>query len=235
MIYAFIPARFGSTRLKNKNYKDLKGKKLFQWSIELADKVSNIDKIIFSSDSSKYIQHAESLSLSKKLIIDKRNKENSNSKSKIYDYLKTDFLINNQYLKEKDYIVMLLPTQPYRSITNVNEIINIAKTKKNNVFTCREYSFPISFSFQINDKEKFNPLFDSSPLLTGNTQSQDQKKYFHPDGSVYVLKVETLKKQFKSIYENSIPFDNTLSIYVDIDHKADLIFANSLTQDIISK
>ena len=51
MIYAFIPARSGSTRLKDKNFLMLKDKRLFEWSIETANSTKNIDKIIFSSDS----------------------------------------------------------------------------------------------------------------------------------------------------------------------------------------
>ena len=79
MIYGFIPARSGSTRLKDKNFLELKGKKLFEWSIEAANRVSKIDKIIFSSDSQKYIDYAQSITLSKELIIDVRNNENSSS------------------------------------------------------------------------------------------------------------------------------------------------------------
>ena len=48
MIYAFIPARAGSSRLRDKNYLEFKGKVLFEWSIEAANKTSLIDKIIFS-------------------------------------------------------------------------------------------------------------------------------------------------------------------------------------------
>ena len=85
MIYGFIPARSGSTRLKDKNFLDLKGKKLFEWSIEAANEVSIIDKIIFSSDSDKYIDYAQSVNLSKELIVDVRSNENSSSSKKIYE------------------------------------------------------------------------------------------------------------------------------------------------------
>ena len=101
MIYAFIPARSGSTRLNDKNILKLKGRRLFEWSIEIADKLEKIDKIIFSSDSIKYINLCRSLKLSKELIIDERNEKNSSSKMKIYDYLKSDFLKNNKYLEVK--------------------------------------------------------------------------------------------------------------------------------------
>ena len=92
MYYAFIPARGGSTRLKDKNYLNFKGKVLFEWSIIAAEKSTYIDKIIFSSDSEKYIQHTNSLNLTKELLIDKRTSDNSSAKTRIYDYLKKDFI-----------------------------------------------------------------------------------------------------------------------------------------------
>ena len=61
MIYAFIPARSGSKRLKDKNYLMLKDKRLFEWSIECANNTKKIEKIIFSTDSNKYIEYAKSI------------------------------------------------------------------------------------------------------------------------------------------------------------------------------
>ncbi len=123
MIYAFIPARSGSTRLEDKNYLMLKNKRLFEWSIEAANKSDKIDKIIFSSDSDKYIEYAENIPLNKELLIDKRNEKNASGNMKIYDYLKSDFLDQNNFLNEKDFLVMLLPTQPYRSLTDIKNIL----------------------------------------------------------------------------------------------------------------
>ena len=110
MIYSFIPARAGSSRLKDKNYLMLGSKRLFEWSIDIADKSDEVDKIIFSTDSDKYINYAKSIKLKKDLVIDKRNKKNSGQNIKIYDYLKEDFLKDNNYLDNEDYILMLLPT-----------------------------------------------------------------------------------------------------------------------------
>lgn len=60
MIYAFIPARSGSTRLKDKNFLMLKDKRLFEWSVDTANSAKSIDKIIFSSDSKKYLDYVSS-------------------------------------------------------------------------------------------------------------------------------------------------------------------------------
>ena len=53
-VWAFIPARSGSKSIKNKNIVILKKKPLLAHSLLTAKKCKNIDKIIFSSDSTKY-------------------------------------------------------------------------------------------------------------------------------------------------------------------------------------
>ena len=53
MIYAFVPARAGSTRLVDKNFLILNNTRLFEWSINTANESKGVDKIIFSSDSNK--------------------------------------------------------------------------------------------------------------------------------------------------------------------------------------
>ena len=151
MIYAFIPARGGSSRLKDKNYLEFKGKVLFEWSIAAAERSKFVDKLIFSSDSEKYIKHTKKLNYKKEIIIDKISSINASSKNKIYDYLKTDFIQNNKYLSDEDYIVMLLPTQPFRSVSEIDNVIKYGLELNQNIFTCREYDFPISFAFTLSD------------------------------------------------------------------------------------
>lgn len=229
MIYAFIPARSGSTRLKNKNILLLNNKRLFEWSIELAGRVNEIDKIIFSTDSNQYISYANSLKLNKELIIDKRKNINASSNKKIFDYLKGDFLQNNDYLEDDDYLLMLLPTQPFRSTNDVKNIISLNNKTDKNVFSARKYSFPVSFAFEIKNDKEIKPLISNSPLLTGNTRSQDQKNYFHPDGSIYLISIISLKeKSSKSIYNNAVPFELTSKIFIDIDDEEDFKLAQQL-------
>ena len=50
-ILAFVPARAGSKRIKNKNKKLLKGKPLFTYSVLVAKESKYIDDVIVSSDS----------------------------------------------------------------------------------------------------------------------------------------------------------------------------------------
>ena len=84
---AFIPARSGSTRLKNKNILLIKKKPLIYWTFKSAIELNIFDVIIFSSDSRKYfdilIKSLKKSNLStKKVIFDLRNKEQAGTKKK---------------------------------------------------------------------------------------------------------------------------------------------------------
>ena len=52
-IYAFIPFRSGSSRLKNKNIKVIKKRPLVYWTVKIAILNSKIDKAILLSTDSK--------------------------------------------------------------------------------------------------------------------------------------------------------------------------------------
>jgi len=231
MIYSFIPARAGSTRLKDKNFLLLENKRLFEWSIDIANKSKEVDKIIFSTDSDKYINYANSIQLSKELIIDKRSKKNSSKNIKIYDYLKNDFLKENKYLNDGDYILMLLPTQPFRKVEDISKVVELNKKTNKNIFSSRQYNFHVSFAFELLGENQYKPLFSDSPLLTGNTRSQDQVNYLHPDGSIYFLSVKSLKeKNLKSIYSEAVPFQSTSKYHIDIDDEQDFELARALAK-----
>ena len=86
-IIAFIPARSGSSRLKNKNIKLLNGEPLIYWTVKSAIKSKVFNKIIFSSDSKKYynilIKALKRNNLPViKIFFDLRKKKDANKKKK---------------------------------------------------------------------------------------------------------------------------------------------------------
>ena len=54
-IWAIIPARSGSKRIKDKNIRKIKGKPLIYWTIKQALKSRKIHEVVVSSDSEKII------------------------------------------------------------------------------------------------------------------------------------------------------------------------------------
>jgi CMP-N-acetylneuraminic acid synthetase len=121
-IYAFIPARSGSTRLKNKNILLINKRPLIYWSVKAAINLKLFDVIIFSSDSKKYLKILMSFLKkdnlpTKKIIFDLRTVPQANKKKKIFDYIKND-LVKKFKFSNKDLIIQMLPTAPLRKKKN---------------------------------------------------------------------------------------------------------------------
>ena len=117
-------------------------------------------------------------------------------------------------------IAKLLRSEVSKNVKLIGE-----KTKKN-VFSSREYSFHVSFASKFLENGQFESLFKDSPMKTGKTRSQEQTKYYHPDGSVYFLNVTSLMNDSgPSIYINAIPFKSSSKYFIDIDDQSDLEYA----------
>ena len=58
-LLAIIPARGGSKGIPRKNVKDLFGKPLISWTIEVAQQVSIIDQIFVSTDDDEIAEITE--------------------------------------------------------------------------------------------------------------------------------------------------------------------------------
>ena len=113
IIYAVVPARSLSQRFKNKNIALLGKTPLFMHSINFAKKLKFVSKIIFSTDSKKYIQKIKKKS---NIIIHKRSKKASSNFAMEEDILQDiikDFKKKNIQLPNG--ILWLRPTHPLRS------------------------------------------------------------------------------------------------------------------------
>jgi CMP-N-acetylneuraminic acid synthetase len=230
-IICFIPARKGSQRIKNKNILKIKGRPLIYWTVVKALKSKKFHKIIFSSDSKSYYKILLKFLNKDKvrhsiLEFDYRNKKHTRTKSKIFDYLKSD-LIKKYNFDKKDLIVQMLPTCPLRSINSIKKIIHFSMKYKKNSFSVCEYDFPLSFGISI-IKNKWKPISKDSPMLNGNTQSQDQKIYYHPTGSINCIFVKSLKKNIKSIYYKATPIILNRNESFDIDTSEDFKIVSKL-------
>lgn len=229
---AFVPARSGSKRVKNKNIKILGDKPLFMWTIKKLLNIELIEKIIFSTDSDMYIDILNkniSPRDQKKILIDKREKSQAGDSIKIYDYIK-NHLIHNFNFADFDSLIISLPTSPFKTEDDFYNMIELHENKNRPVFSASAYSFPVSFSFNIWDEE-WVPLLEENPMLDGNTRSQDQNQAFHPNGAIYIVHLHDLKKNPpKTLYINAVPYILNGDSAIDIDTEYDFKIAEFIVQ-----
>ena len=226
---AFVPARSGSKRLPGKNIKMLAGKPLVVWTLEAFVKNKKIKKGVFSTDSMDYWDIAQQYIKSNKLVLDFRTPEQAGDKVKVFDYLKQNY--NNIFKCREGNFVMGLPTVPFRNSQHVAEAIALFEKRAKPVFSASEYNFPVSFAFYLDENNGWKQAFNSSPLVTGITRSQDQKKAFHPNGALYVRSIESLESlETNTLYHNALPYLMSQKDSVDIDNEIDFITATALAK-----
>lgn len=226
---AFVPARSGSKRVPGKNVKLLAGKPLVVRTLEAFVRAKKVDKVIFSTDSEAYWELAQSYISSDKLVLDFRSSDNAGDKVKIFDYLKNNQ--KNIFDSEADVFLMGLPTVPLRSYKHVNEAIELFEKSHKAVFSATEYGFPVSFAFNLSEGQSWLPMSENSPMVTGNTRSQDQKIAYHPNGAIYIRRVTDLAHQdLITLYQDATPYLMSRADSVDIDNEIDFLVAETILQ-----
>ena len=129
-ILAIILARGGSKRLKNKNVRKLKNKPLINWTIDIAQKSKKFCDIIVSSDSEKILKISKSYN--KKILTLKRPKKLANDSSTSEIAILHALKWYEKKFTKINYIALLQPTSPFRSLNTINKGLNIISNPKIN-------------------------------------------------------------------------------------------------------
>ncbi|PIR66408.1 MAG: CMP-N-acetlyneuraminic acid synthetase [Parcubacteria group bacterium CG10_big_fil_rev_8_21_14_0_10_36_14] len=185
-IVAVIPARGGSKRILEKNIIDLNGKPLLAYSVELAKKISIIDKIVVSSDSEKILSIASAYGAEAL----KRSAELSGDMIKTEPVLINvldEFLIKGEIF---DYLLLLEPTSPMREQHTIEKMIyKVIDEGFDSVGTVIEDR---SYFWLINKDSHWAPLFSNA-----SRRSQERDPLYKEAGVGYIIKSSVLKESGK--------------------------------------
>lgn len=230
--WAVIPARSGSKSLKNKNIKKFLKLPLIAHSILSAKKNKLIKKIIFSSDSKKYI------SIAKKYKCDfynMRTKKNSGDFSTDFDVFHEIILnLRKKNINLPKFFVHLRPTNPLRKNKSITKAIKIFKEKNKSFSSLKSISLNSHNSlkdfkiknkklFSIETKNKFN-------IDKVNIPREKLEKTYIGNGVVDIYKTKNILKG-KLLGNKVFPFI-TEEIFCDIDSKRDFKIGQILATEL---
>lgn len=222
MITFIVPARGGSQRLPNKNIKLLNGKPLFFHTIDALIGHKLIDRVVFTSDSKEYCELAEK-QYADNITILNRPKETATNKTKVVEELKRIFDIHPE-LFSTEWFGLALPTAPLRSHDTVSNALTFFERTKYPLFSCNVYDFPTQFAFRLDIENKthqnWKAISEDSPMITGNTRSQDIEKLYRPNGAIYINTIANFLDS-KTLYKNANGFEISSIEAMDIDTALD--------------
>ncbi len=220
---ALIPARGGSKGLSNKNVRLLDGKPLIAYSIEAALQSKSIERVIVSTDSEEIAEVAKAYGAEVPWL---RPKHLAGDDSKaIETYLHAITWIHG-HIKAIDSICILLPTSPLRTSHDIDKAISLFDEKQaDSIISYTKEHHPITWHKYIKEDLTFENIFDDEL-----NNRQDMKISYFPNGSIYVFKVELLKK---NLYysSNSYAYLMPRCRSVDIDFLDDFLYAEFLIKN----
>lgn len=235
MITAFIPARKGSTRLKDKNLETIRGLSISGLAVAQALASGVFSEVIFSSDSAVYRERVQSeiasLGLNpESLRLHSREPEQAGPSAKIRDVLRT---YAQSGILRNPWLALMLPTAPLRSIETLASMVDICNKREQPIFTACEYNFPVSFAFKpVDNDTAWQPVFHDSPMITGMTRSQDQAVFLRPHGGAAIMRVSDLAGSNSTIYHGAMALETHQVEGLDIDTREDFMLVRATSEQL---
>jgi len=212
-IICIIPARGGSTRIKDKNIVDLGGHPLIAWTIRDALESTLIDRVIVSTDSKKI----KDISLKYGAEVIDRPIHLSEDNSKMEDAI---IYTIDKINESPDIIVILQCTTPFRNKGDIDKgIIKLGQDNADSLF------FATEFDKFIWTKEHYSINYD----FKSRPRTQDKKWEIVELGN-YIIKPEVLYKLNNRLGGKITHLLVDKISEIDIDNQYDLALARLLVE-----
>ncbi|WP_036214779.1 cytidylyltransferase domain-containing protein [Lysinibacillus sphaericus] len=212
-ILAIIPARGGSKGVPRKNIRDLAGKPLIAWTIEEAKKSKYISRLILSSEDEEIIDIAKHYGCEVPFV---RPRELAQDATPGIDPV----LHAIQQCPDFDYVVLLQPTSPLRTVEDIDGCIELAiKQHADFCVSVTESEKSPYWMYTIKNNGHLNPLVMEDKIAT---RRQDLPKSYVLNGAVYIARTSALVKEKSFLNKNTKAFIMPTMRSFDIDTELDM-------------
>jgi N-acylneuraminate cytidylyltransferase len=215
-IVAIIPARGKSKGVPRKNIRSFAGKPLIAYSIEVALKTEEIDRVIVSTEDNEIARVA--LSYGAEVI--ERPEELARDDTPTIDVVFN--LLKKIGEENVSFIILLQPTSPLRTDEDVRGSMRLFLQKdcESVISVCEAEPSPY-WSFRL-EEGYLIPAFGKQHL---ETRRQDLPKIYVPNGAIFIAQPKSLH-HYKGFYcKKSLPYSMPINRSIDIDTELDFKFA----------
>lgn len=219
-ILAIIPARGGSKGVPRKNIRLLAGKPLIAWTIDEAKKSKYIDRLILSSEDEEIIKVAREYGCE---VPFKRPFELAQDDT---PGIKPVIHVLNTLEEKYEYVVLLQPTSPLRTVEDIDGCIQ----------HCMEKGAPACISiteapqspywmYKLDDDMKLKPFVQNGEIIN---RRQDLPIVYMLNGAVYVAESRFITENKSFLTEETAGYIMSGENSVDIDTEMDFAYCEWL-------
>lgn len=221
-VLAIIPARGGSKGVPRKNIRDLVGKPLIAWTIETAQQSKYIDRLILSSEDNEIVRVAKKWGCEVPFVRPLELAQDTTPG------IEPVIHAVNTLKESYDYVVLLQPTSPLRTIEDIDACIEmcIERNVPACVSVCEAEHSPY-WMFTLGERGKMKKLID---LDNNYLRRQDIPSVYRLNGAVYVAKTEFILKNKSFLTDETAGYIMSIEHSIDIDTEKDFRFAELLLQ-----
>lgn len=222
-ILAIIPARGGSKEVPRKNIRELGGKPLIAWTIEAAQQSKYLDRLILSSEDTEVIKIAKDYGCEVPFVRPiELARDNTPGIEPVIHAI-------NALSEKYDYVMLLQPTSPLRSVIDIDECIEYAV--KQNVLSCvsvAEVDKNPYWMYILDADCRLHQLIKNKKKFN---QRQDLPKVYVLNGALYIICTDWFLCNRTFISDETYAFIMPKSRSIDIDDTLDFKFVDFLLHE----
>lgn len=219
-----IPARGGSKGIPGKNTKLMGGVPLICRSIDIARKFVDDKDICVTTDSDGIIEVVRKHGIE---VPFKRPDYLATDTASSYDVLihALDFYKNKGV--EYDWMVLLQPTTPFRKEEDLRKMIEMMNDDLDMVVSVKQAETNPYYNCYALNEDGYLQKFIKTPII-GYGRQAARPVIYEKNGSVYVIKIDSLRKQKINDFEKVHIYEMSKEYSIDLDEPLDWIFAEAV-------
>jgi len=226
-ILGIIPARGGSKAIPRKNLALLANKPLLAWTVEVALESASLDRLVISTDDPEIADVGKKLGAEIPFLRPTELAADTSTSIDVILHAIRWFADNENY--RPDYVLLLQPTSPLRTATDIRESIKLALAKHADcvVSVCETHQHPLWMK-GVNDEGRLVDLYPQSPAPT---RRQDLPSVFALNGAIYLALRTFVLSERTFISDRTYAYVMPENRSLDVDTPWDLYLANLILND----
>lgn len=211
-ILVVIPARGGSKGLPGKNIKELCGKPLICWTIDVAREIVKDEDICVSTDYSSIAAVVTDYGLNVPFL---RPGVLASDVATTRDVIVHALDYYEKQGKRYDIVLLLQPTSPLRTSIHIREALALYNQQIDMVVSVKK-SYTAAVLAQDNNKGYLELVLNQKAK-----RRQDIPIYYEYNGAIYVINVQSLRDNLNMNYSRIIKYIMDEESSLDIDNQLD--------------
>ena len=195
--------------------------------MEVALESASLDRLVVSTDDPEIAEVGKKLGAEVPFLRPAELASDTSTSMNVILHAIRWFADNENY--RPDYVLLLQPTSPLRTMTDIRESINLALAKHADsvVSVCETHQHPLWMK-GVNEEGR---LVDLYPQLSAPTRRQDLSPVFALNGAIYLALRTFLLSERTFISDRAYAYVMPENRSLDVDTPWDLYLANLILND----